>query len=167
MEINITQLIVGFFGPLIGVFVGYILSKRWDLKKQEKINQEKRKRVLTSLREELRKINGDINDWLYKKGSMPNIDFPTGCYESSVNSGNFSLLDKELQSDFTGVYEKIMRIKSKQIEIQKNLIYPSEISSDVISSKERFRDIIHEFTEDLEELNKEIESLVKKLDIGS
>lgn len=82
---------------LIGVFVGFVLSMRWD--RRRKSNEEKisRKRILEGLRDELGRNAITLEDMdKNQRYAFVTTVFLKDVYQSAIASGGLSLLGNEL-----------------------------------------------------------------------
>jgi len=115
---SLISLIVG----LIGVYVGYLLAKCKD--EEQKVHEKDEKIQLAKqiLSNELKGLKGEVdgyyktkeeNEGKFGKGGVfqPNIDLPTDCKDSIVNTGYFILLTRNLQYKISHIYSIVERAK--------------------------------------------------------
>lgn len=116
---HFSTLLPPLLGSLTGVFVGYVLGIKRE-NQQKKIEKEEiKQKIKRTLSGELREIRNNIEGYQKIKNEkeredklyLPNIDLPTDSKESIVYTGNFSLLEDELQRKISHVYIVVNRAK--------------------------------------------------------
>ena len=119
IEINaIITLIVA----LVGVYVGYILAKKHDLKQREEETSNKIQLAKQILANELKILKSGVDGYyeskkdaekMHGKGGIfqPNMNLSTDCKDSIVNTGYFILLDRSLQNRISNIYSIVAQAK--------------------------------------------------------
>lgn len=111
-----TQLLISIIGAGAGAYFGLVLARRWDRRKrQEEINQTE-KDTINSLLDEMSNNNqklksprDNIDNWTQVIGyeQYRVLSLSKTAFDSVVNSGNFSLLPKDMQTKVSKLYLSI------------------------------------------------------------
>jgi len=126
------QLFITAIGVAAGVLGGGYATLRIQKRMQDDAKKETVKNMIESIKEELEDANEGIKkfkenpvkwdkSWEFK-GEKPWILRPA--YDSAVNSGNFTLLDRSLQKEIPSAYLSIDAINFYSDRIRKFLYQP-------------------------------------------
>lgn len=126
---GIIQLTITFFG----VFLGFELSKMWDKSRHENQQREIKKNTIESLLVEF-----NVNELILKKPISPVLvqnvtdqfnphTLLTGAFDTAISSGNFYLIESNLQKDLQLFYSKIKELRLLS-ELMFSLITPDLLS---------------------------------------
>lgn len=167
----ITEFSIQLIATLIGAGVGFALAMWWDRRKKVNGIKLTKTSMIESIISELEHVRDEIKQQKY--GVEINTDglgvavnlVPTNAFDSSVNSGNFSLLSSELQTNLSHVYIMIEQYNILAEQLL-HVLRTANISDPVEfrAVKEIMKDMSKHLKEETSDLVKEIKDVLPELE---
>jgi len=162
----LSQLIATLIGVLIGFGGAFYLNSR-NSNESVKIRKEN---TIKAIHEELRTVQKAIEDlvdkgeikWIQKDLEFQGawISISTPAFQSSVNSGDFSLLDTKLQTEIGMVY---LAIDELQMFTQQRMQYPFTVVMQSTEAEKEANNIVQHTNQIVSRLHNELVVLLPKL----
>lgn len=165
---------IDFFSQLIATLVGVVIGFGGAVYLSSRNSKEgvevRKKNTIKAIYEELttaKKAIGNISNenhirWIHNdlnfQGGWVSISIPA--FQSSVSSGDFSLLDTKLQTEIGTVY---LSIEELQIFTQQRMQFPFSIVMQSTEAEKEANNIVTNTNEVVDRLRDELLSLLPKL----
>ncbi len=162
-------------GSIIGAYFGLRFARKWDRQKRKEETQQTVINTLDAIIEEIKTIKKEYfeqkNIFLSWNSVAKNIDgisimIRIPAYESSVNSGNFSLLKPSLQSILARLYLRLDRCIFYSNQVMNFYTTPIFASNNTAIVDREANRITNKFNEHMTALRDEIDEILPKLESG-
>ena len=161
----LVYVVIPFAATFSGVFLAFILATKRERRKQKEEQLETKSKTKEILIKELAQIKDNLDGATKSKQKygddyVPNIDLPINAKQSVVNSGTFSLLELELQTDVSHIYAVIERA---QIFLSQMMGFDMSVATAMSTRGEIWNNKVSNFWVQVTHLQNNIPSLLEKL----
>jgi hypothetical protein len=161
----LVYVVIPFAATFSGVFLAFILATKRERQKRKEEQLATRRKTKEILTNELTQVKNNLDGAAslksqYGENYVPNIDLPTDAKQSVVNSGAFSLLEMELQTDVSHIYTVIERA---QIFLSQMIEFDMSIAMSMTTRDKIWNNKVNNFWGQVQHLQDYIPQLVQKL----
>lgn len=163
---TIYEILIQLGTTFAGVFLGFILARKWDKSKHKIAEKEIKNKTLDSLIEELllnqtevQKNPITVNETT-KTVSGSFFTFSTSAFQSTIHSGTFGLISPKLQTEISSLYSLIEICNSFIMQIWN---FPFSTSASFTGSESLLRSLIQRENDLVKDIGLQLVKLLSKV----